>query len=137
MYQRETSNRTIYYKPSGYDTNAATTTNSIKQNHKWFESIDITAAGTYLCLATYAFYSQLFTGSEISLRWESNAGGFSHYTSTNTSISAAFPTLLVGVLTVAATDIIRVVVQSVSNTGSVLHKTPEAAAASVSIFKLS
>jgi len=137
IYQRETANRTIYYKPSGYDTNASTTANSIKNNSKWFESIDITSAGTYLCLATYAFYSQSFTGGEVSLRWESNAGGFSHYISTNTSIAAAFPTLLVGVLTVLTTDIVRVVVQSVSNTASVLHKTPEAAAASVSIFKLS
>jgi hypothetical protein len=137
MYQRENANRTIYYKPSGYDTNGATTTNSLKNNSNWFESIDITSAGTYLCIATYAFYSQTYTGGEISLRWESNGGGFSHYVSTDTSISAAFPMLLVGVLTVSTSDIIRVVVQSVSNNESVLHKTPEAAAASVSIFKLS
>ena len=80
MFQRETASRIKYYKPTGYDTNASTTTNSLKSNSNWFESIDITNAGTYLCVASYTFnMSSFYSGGEISLRWESNAGAFSSY----------------------------------------------------------
>ena len=63
-------------------------------------------------------------------------GAFSSYVTTDTSTSANRPMLLFGILTISSSDIARVVVQSVSNDQNVLHATPEARGASVSIFKL-
>ncbi len=104
--------RTKAYTDSSFITsNSATASNTIKSNIKFFESIDILQAGTYLCICSVPLKSD---DGGYTIRWHSNAGGFGakstiHYTNNSGS-------LVVGIVTSPANDVLRLVVESIDGT---------------------
>ena len=106
---RETqgSRNNSYVDSSVVSSNAATSSNTVKSNVKFFESVNILEAGTYLCICSVPLKS---TDGGYLVRWHSNAGGFGahsdiHYTNRTGS-------LVVGIITAPLNDVLRVVVEA-------------------------
>ncbi len=124
------SRNNAYVDSSVVSSNPATSSNTVKSNDKFFESVDILEAGTYLCICSVPLRS---TDGGYLVRWHSNAGGFGahsdiHYTNRTGS-------LVVGIITAPLNDVLRVVVEaengSASATGATQNKS-----FSFHIFKL-
>lgn len=111
--------------------NDATSTNTIKNNSNWLESIDI-PAGTFLCICTLAIEGG---SADMKARWESDAGGFSHYVHVYGNNNTRSGSLIVGVLTTATTNTIRIVVKDQSTASTLIDSGPHAAL-SVHVIKL-
>lgn len=102
----KTTSRTYRFLKTGYAFNNATSTNTIKSNTNWLESITIPSAGTYLCICTLSIEN-----GDMQARWESNAGGFSNYVHVDSSNNSLSGAVLLGILTTTGSDVVRIVVQ--------------------------
>jgi hypothetical protein len=122
--------QSINYADTGFNFNDATTTNSILTNNKWFPSVDIPTAGTYLFIRTVA----LTSGTSMTLRNSNNAGEFGvqvQVNSSNTQGAAVW-----GIANCVENDIFRTVVKSISGTVKNIDD-EEMRTLSLLIFKLS
>ena len=100
-----------YVNASIASSNEATATNTIKSNSKFFESVTIATAGTYLCICSVPLES---TDGGYTLRWHSNSGAFGAHSDVHyTNRSGSF---VVGIVSAAENDVLRVVVESKSGT---------------------
>lgn len=124
------SRNNAYVDSSVVSSNPATSSNTIKSNDKFFESIDILEAGTYLCICSVPLKS---TDGGYVVRWHSNSGAFGastdvHYTNRTSG-------LVVGIVTASLNDVLRVVVETENGSASATGATQNRSF-SFHIFKL-
>ena len=104
---------TSYVDASFVSSNPATSTNTIKSNDKFFESVNILQAGTYLCICSVPLKS---TNGGYVVRWHSNAGAFG--ASTDVHYTNRTGGLVVGIVTASLNDVLRVVVETENGSAS-------------------
>ena len=126
----QTTRNNAYVDASFVSSNEATSTNTIKSNFRFLESINILQAGTYLCICSVPLKA---TDGGYVVRWHSNAGGFGaksdiYYTNRTGG-------LVVGIITAPANDVLRVVVE-VENGSATATGSSQNRSYSIHIFKL-
>ena len=129
---QKAGSRTNKIEDTDITLNPATATNTIKSNSNWLESIDI-PAGTFLCICTLVIEGN---SADMKARWESDAGGFSNYVHVYGNNNTRSGSLIVGVLTTATTNTVRIVVKDQSTASTLVDNGPHRAL-SVHVIKLS
>ena len=115
---------------TGFNLNAATTTNTLKDNTNWLESVDIPNSGNYLCICTLSIEN-----GDMKARWESNDGGFSNYVHVYSNNNSKSGSILLGILNTTSSNNVRVVIKD-HNSASYLIDDIHHHALSIHIIKL-
>ncbi len=123
-------NGAITYSETGFTFNDATSTNSAVSNTKWFESVSIPEAGTYLFIRTIP----IRTTGTYTMRNYNNAGGFGMYTKIELGKNNSGG-LIWGIADCTVNDVFRTVITSKSGT-LYIPRHRETRFASLLIFKL-
>lgn len=114
---------------TGYTQNNSTSTNTVKSNSNWFESVDIPTAGKYLFIVCFATFG---TGNG-EWRFSNNAGEFGakayiHHDN-------IYGSIMCGIADCVANDIFRLILK-VEEGGITLFDDPETRGITFQIYKI-